>query len=636
LGHHRTPNHHPSDRKGAFRSPMYAWVSGIASEAASILTPQNGTTNYDANDDGNQTAPCAPDDDTRVGYKRTRGKSDDNRESRQEEKKRPETNLDQSTLVGADVMSVELVSTQSVDKGKAQSKSDPRELLLHIVRCEGCATCADCPKHKVARSSLSKLQGHTKNCGFIHGCPVCAKFCVFQQWIREATGSDQPGLGGAPDVETHGLPHPPLAKGSKGPGVAQLQQALIKLSFMHPDAIRLRAGFFGPRTHKAIIAAQDFLGIEPTGVYDEAIQTHLEVALIASQRPNDFGTSCYASTEVRSLTGGSGGLEPYQRTMPNIVTGIPGNIVDMIKGGVELVKKPEEIEATPQELQGESQGLPQPPLLLGAQGPGIGRLQDALIDAKVLQADAISQRKGLFGPRTHAAIEDLQSSIGKEPTGIYDEAVQQHLETALAAQQDHSFASSYDRPAKQSARPRAATKVPARPVGLPEAPISKGQRGPGVTQLQEVLVSKGLMRPDAIRFGPGYYGPQTNLAVADLQRNLGIKATGVYDEAVQAHLERLILNGPEDSQPLMENGQCASNSGTGSPNESQANDDSSTGDMKISPRDDDEVTEEITLEPNSGLQDTKISPCDDDEVAEEVEPNSELQTFIYEPNSAFV
>merc|ERR1719158_621176 len=48
------------------------------------------------------------------------------------------------------------------------------------------------------------------------------------------------------------LPAVPLARGARGPGVAQLQHCLIELGYMQPSAIRFCAGVYGPRTAEAV------------------------------------------------------------------------------------------------------------------------------------------------------------------------------------------------------------------------------------------------------------------------------------------------------------------------------------------------------------------------------------------------
>jgi len=71
---------------------------------------------------------------------------------------------------------------------------------------------------------------------------------------------------------------------------------------------------------------------------------------------------------------------------------------------------------------------------------------------------------------------------------------------------------------------------------LPAAPLSRGARGPGVAQLQSLLIQLGVMHPGAVRFCMGMYGPRTTQAIAAIQSELQAEPTGQYDELVRAHL----------------------------------------------------------------------------------------------------
>lgn len=75
------------------------------------------------------------------------------------------------------------------------------------------------------------------------------------------------------------LPEAPAQRGSFGPGVAQLQRALIRLNVMPASAIRWRAGFYGPNTTEAIRKLRLKEGIEgpmtEAGVYTTAVREKL-------------------------------------------------------------------------------------------------------------------------------------------------------------------------------------------------------------------------------------------------------------------------------------------------------------------------------------------------------------------------
>merc|ERR1712070_1098698 len=68
------------------------------------------------------------------------------------------------------------------------------------------------------------------------------------------------------------VPTGPVGPGDYGPGVAQLQIALIKIGALDEDAISWKQGWFGPRTCTAIaeLQARYKLGGE-SGVFDDAV-----------------------------------------------------------------------------------------------------------------------------------------------------------------------------------------------------------------------------------------------------------------------------------------------------------------------------------------------------------------------------
>lgn len=60
----------------------------------------------------------------------------------------------------------------------------------------------------------------------------------------------------------------------------------------------------------------------------------------------------------------------------------------------------------------------------------------------------------------------------------------------------------------------------------PTTQLQPGMTGDAVKQLQGYLVSKGLLTNDQVATGPGVYGPQTQAAVAALQKSLGVDTSG--------------------------------------------------------------------------------------------------------------
>jgi len=98
-----------------------------------------------------------------------------------------------------------------------------------------------------------------------------------QQREQEAKETQHPHYAFIPAGDV--IPPFRAAFGSVGPGVVQLQHALIAVGAMSPDVISYRAGFFGPGTTKAIRAYKTDEGIESRayqhGTYDEAVYDSL-------------------------------------------------------------------------------------------------------------------------------------------------------------------------------------------------------------------------------------------------------------------------------------------------------------------------------------------------------------------------
>jgi len=57
-----------------------------------------------------------------------------------------------------------------------------------------------------------------------------------------------------------------------------------------------------------------------------------------------------------------------------------------------------------------------------------------------------------------------------------------------------------------------------------------------VAQLQDILIQLDMMTPAMVKYCKGNYGRFTTQAVANIQRNLALEPTGVYDAAVRDHL----------------------------------------------------------------------------------------------------
>lgn len=78
-------------------------------------------------------------------------------------------------------------------------------------------------------------------------------------------------------------------------------------------------------------------------------------------------------------------------------------------------------------------------------------------------------------------------------------------------------------------------------VAPPTVALQPGNTGPAVSQLQDYLISQGLMTAEQKATGPGIYGPATTAAVAALQQKLGVDNTsgpGYFGPKTQAAISQ--------------------------------------------------------------------------------------------------
>ena len=109
---------------------------------------------------------------------------------------------------------------------------------------------------------------------------------------------------------------------------------------------------------------------------------------------------------------------------------------------------------------------------------------------------------GIYGPKTKAAVEKLQKELGIEVTGTWDDA------TRAAFESSKMILFSFKKISKE---------------------IKRGEVSNEVKILQEQLIKTGYLTDQSV--ADGVYGPKTEEAVKKLQRELGVKETGVWDKA---------------------------------------------------------------------------------------------------------
>jgi|GEM_PF-1908927 len=69
--------------------------------------------------------------------------------------------------------------------------------------------------------------------------------------------------------------------------------------------------------------------------------------------------------------------------------------------------------------------------------------------------------------------------------------------------------------------------------------LRRGQNGRAVEALQDKLIRLGLMTEAQQRTGPGIFGPQTEAAVKQFQRGVGLAQTGRFDNATRGAMNKI-------------------------------------------------------------------------------------------------
>lgn len=139
----------------------------------------------------------------------------------------------------------------------------------------------------------------------------------------------------------------------------------------------------------------------------------------------------------------------------------------------------------------------------GARGNEVRKMQKQLL-ALGFRLDKYGA-DGIFGPETQAALKELQKALGVEQTGVLDEV------TKAALKSDEALAKLQNRASKG--------------LGI-------GSRGDEVKKLQKEL--NNYLKDSEKLIVDGILGPKTEAAIKKLQKELGVKQTGVWDDATKA------------------------------------------------------------------------------------------------------
>ena len=150
-------------------------------------------------------------------------------------------------------------------------------------------------------------------------------------------------------------------------------------------------------------------------------------------------------------------------------------------------------------------------LTTGSSGESVKALQEALIARGIA---VVGGADGHFGPKTLAALNEFQRSVGLEVTNSVDEATAIAVGTAVS----------------------------------PLTGLAVGSTGESVKALQEALIGAGHTPKGG---ADGRFGPATEAALRAFQNGAGLPVTGVADEITAARLGA-VTNAPVAPSPAEE------------------------------------------------------------------------------------
>jgi len=310
-----------------------------------------------------------------------------------------------------------------------------------------------------------------------------------------------------------------LAVGAQGDEVRTVQQALVAAGI---DLVGGVDGRFGPMTAQALRAFQLSRGIIATGVVDDATRAAL-LRSDGSSAPSIVGLSQGAtgpavSALQRALTDVGVNVGPVDGIFgPLTASGLRSyqQARNIAESGVLDAPTVQHLAARARPPAGSAATTPITPaagaddlvgLGVGARGPGVRALQQRLLDTGLT---FLGGADGVFGPATANAVRLFQSNRGLEVTGSVD------AETAAAL---------------------GGSPVPSTGDRLPLEGLAPGSNGPLVAELQNKLISSGLV----VRGGAdGIFGPVTANALKTFQSARSIEATGRVDQATAQALSEI-------------------------------------------------------------------------------------------------
>ncbi|OUC15533.1 MAG: hypothetical protein B0A82_06200 [Alkalinema sp. CACIAM 70d] len=196
--------------------------------------------------------------------------------------------------------------------------------------------------------------------------------------------------------------------------------------------------------------------------------------------------------------------------------GVAGSQTLAALGGAASEPQPSTEAIVPQTTARQETATPESRLQIGDQNEAVVTLQQQLAQLGFYS----SKIDGIFGPKTQAAVQQLQRSSNLPDDGI------------MGSKEQAALASALSQPSVTQAPLTTATE--AAPTNLNSTiQLVRGDQGPDVKRLQQRLQELGWFQSNVT----DYYGNITQTAVADFQRSHSLPVTGIADAQTLAALE---------------------------------------------------------------------------------------------------
>lgn len=396
-----------------------------------------------------------------------------------------------------------------------------------------------------------------------------------------------------------------MSPGSWGQGVKNLQDMLVANGLMTQADVDTGYGTYGPKTTAGVLALQKALGIDyssgpgilgpitiaaiksnyttqtptstpstpavpislaPTNILTQPLPTNTANSTPATATPIPskmvVGTSNSANGKTTYYSDGTNSFEPVAST-----TSIPNQTPAYDAQGNPNFTPPAPI-STP--IPSSTVAPPDVSLQPGSTGADVEKLQRYLVASGYMTQAQMDTGPGTYGPQTTQAVAKMQAALGVDNSsgvGYYGPKTQDALKISGQTSQNQTPAYQPDGTPNYSTQPTTQTPAPVPTVttpvasapgqtttatpsqsGIPGYNLQPGDTGDKVTALQKWLIANGIHIP-SIENGSanyGYFGPETQAAVTQLQNSLGMQVPkgqeGFYGPMTQSAITTAVTN----------------------------------------------------------------------------------------------